>query len=76
MQGSLKRPTLHDVAGKAGVAVSTVSSILNERPDSWSSQETRDRVFAAARALRYKPNRMARALRLNRFQAATLVVPH
>lgn len=75
MQGSLKRPTLHDVASKAGVAVSTVSSILNERPDSWSSQETRDRVFAAARALHYKPNRMARALRLNRFQAATLVVP-
>lgn len=75
MQASLKRPTLHDVASKAGVAVSTVSSILNERPDSWSSQETRDRVFAAARALHYKPNRMARALRLNRFQAATLVVP-
>ncbi len=75
MQASLKRPTLHDVAQKAGVAVSTVSSILNNRPDSWSSQETRDRVVAAARALHYKPNRMARALRLNRFQAATLVVP-
>lgn len=59
----------------AGVAVSTVSSILNNRPDSWSSQETRERVFAAAQALHYKPNRMARALRLNRFQAATLVVP-
>jgi LacI family transcriptional regulator len=75
MQAPLKRPTLHDVAQKAGVAVSTVSSILNNRPDSWSSQETRDRVFAAAVSLHYKPNRMARALRLNRFQAATLVVP-
>jgi DNA-binding LacI/PurR family transcriptional regulator len=75
MQTSLKRPTLHDVAKKAGVAVSTVSSILNNRPDSWSSQETRDRVCAAARSLHYKPNRMARALRLNRFQAVTLVVP-
>ena len=75
MQGSLQRPTLHDVAKNAGVAVSTVSSILNNRPDSWSSQETRDRVLAAARRLHYKPNRMARALRLSRFQAATLVVP-
>ena len=75
MQASLKRPTLHDVAKQAGVAVSTVSSILNNRPDSWSSQETRDRVVAAARSLHYKPNRMARALRLSRFQAATLVVP-
>jgi len=75
MQASLKRATLHDVAKQAGVAVSTVSSILNNRPDSWSSQETRDRVVAAARSLHYKPNRMARALRLNRFNAATLVVP-
>lgn len=75
MQASLKRPTLHDVAEMAGVAVSTASSILNERSDSWSSQQTRDRVFAAVRALHYKPNRMARALRLNHFQAATLVVP-
>jgi DNA-binding LacI/PurR family transcriptional regulator len=75
MNSPAKRPTLHDVAKSAGVAVSTVSSILNNRPDSWSSQETRDRVFAAARQLQYKPNRMARALRLSRFQAATLVVP-
>jgi DNA-binding LacI/PurR family transcriptional regulator len=75
MQPSLKRPTLHDVAKQAGVAVSTVSSILNDRPDSWSSQETRDRVLAAARTLHYKPNRMARALRLSCFNAATLVVP-
>lgn len=75
MEPSSKRTTLHNVAKKAGVAVSTVSSILNNRPDSWSSQKTRERVFAAARALHYTPNRMARALRTNRFQAATLVVP-
>ncbi len=75
MESNPKRATLHNVAKKAGVAVSTVSSILNNRPDSWSSQKTRDRVLAAAQALDYKPNRMARALRTNRFQAATLVVP-
>ena len=70
-----KRATLHNVAKKAGVAVSTVSSILNNRPDSWSSQKTRERVLAAAKALDYRPNRMARALRTSRFHAATLVVP-
>ena len=48
MQASLKRPTLHDVAKQAGVAVSTVSGILNNRPDSWSSQETRDRSAGGA----------------------------
>jgi len=75
MASVTKRATLQSVAKKAGVAISTVSSILNNRPDSWSSQKTRDRVLAAARALDYRPNRMARALRTNRFQAATLIVP-
>ncbi|MEY4299472.1 MAG: hypothetical protein RIR25_708 [Verrucomicrobiota bacterium] len=74
-QRPLKRPTLHDVAKKAGVAVSTVSGILNNRSDSWCSQQTRERVLAAAQTLDYRPNLMARALRLSRFQAATLVVP-
>ncbi|MCX6845611.1 MAG: LacI family DNA-binding transcriptional regulator [Verrucomicrobia bacterium] len=75
MQHPLKRPTLRDVAENAGVAVSTVSSILNGRTDSWASQETKERVFAAARALNYRPNRMAQALRSSHFRAATLVVP-
>ena len=74
-QRPLKRPTLHDVAKKAGVAVSTVSGILNNRSDSWCSRQTRERVLAAAQTLDYRPNLMARALRLSRFQAATLVVP-
>ena len=74
-QRPLKRSTLHDVAKKAGVAVSTVSGILNNRSDSWCSQQTRERVLAAAQTLDYRPNLMARALRLSRFQAATLVVP-
>ena len=75
MQHPLKRPTLRDVAENAGVAVSTVSSILNGRTDSWASQETKERVFAAARALNFRPNRMAQALRSSHFRAATLVVP-
>ena len=75
METNPKRATLTSVAKKVGLAVSTVSSILNKRPDSWSSRKTRERVFAAAQALQYKPNRMAQALRTNRFHAITLVVP-
>lgn len=61
------KPTLKDVAKIAGVAVNTVSSILNNRSDSWASQETRTRVLLAARQLGYQPNQAARGLRLKRY---------
>lgn len=70
-----RRATLRDVALEANVAVSTVSGILNQRADSWASQETRDRVLEAVKKLSYSPNRIARGLRLNRFMHVTLVLP-
>ncbi len=57
------RMTLAQVARQSGVAVSTVSHILNDRPSCYASQETRDRVINAARELGYRPNLAARALR-------------
>ena len=46
--------TLRDIAAQAGVSISTVSRCLrNDRTLSLSS-ETRDRVFAVARALNYR----------------------
>ena len=62
----LGRPRLKDVAALAGVSVSTVSDILNRSKNSWASQLTRDRVFAAAKTLGYRPNRTARSLRYGR----------
>lgn len=59
--------TLRDVAKEAGVAVNTVSSILNNRSDSWASEETKARVRAAADKLGYRPNQAARGLRLRRY---------
>ena len=38
-------------------------SILNEGPSLRVAAKTRDRVFAAARELRYQPKHAARALR-------------
>jgi len=56
--------TLKTVASHAGVAAGTVSSILNQAPQSKSiPQQTKDRVFAIALKLHYQPNPFARALR-------------
>lgn len=70
-----RRPTLKDVALEAGVAVSTVSGILNNRSDSWASKATRERVQAAASRLNFVPNRLARGLRLNRHNVAFALLP-
>jgi len=63
----ISKPTLRDVAKAAGVAITTVSSILNNRSDSWASEKTRIRVLAAAKELGYQPNQAARGLRLRRY---------
>lgn len=69
-----KRVRLKDVAERAGVAVNTASTILNRRPNSWASEATVERVFAAAEALGYRPNRAAVALQSGRFQTIGLLV--
>jgi DNA-binding LacI/PurR family transcriptional regulator len=59
--------TLKSVAECVGLAVGTISAILNETPQSLAiPEQTRTRVFAAARKLRYQPNPFARALRSRR----------
>lgn len=59
----LPRVRLRDVAERAGVSVTTVSFVLNERPGSGISVETRDRVLRVAREMGYRPNAAARSLR-------------
>jgi LacI family transcriptional regulator len=56
-----RRPTLKDVSGAARVSTFTVSRALGRQ--SGVSAETRERVFEAARALGYVPNRLARSLK-------------
>lgn len=57
------RVRLRDVAERAGVSQTTVSFVLNERPGSGISVETRDRVLRVAREMDYRPNLTARSLR-------------
>ncbi len=53
---------LKDVAEYLGLSTSAVSRVLNDKADS-IPQETKDRIFAAARELNYRPNYAARSLR-------------
>lgn len=54
------RPTIKDVAKKAGVAVSTASLVLNKK--GYVSDDLRRKVQLAAEELNYVPNRFARSL--------------
>lgn len=53
-------PTIKDVARRAGVAVSTVSLVINRKGK--VSAETRERVLRAVAELNYHPQRSARGL--------------
>jgi DNA-binding LacI/PurR family transcriptional regulator len=58
----VKAPTSNDVALAAGVSRATVSFVLNDKPNSRVSEDTRHRVLEAARLLGYTPNTAARSL--------------
>lgn len=59
-----ERPTLHDVAERAGVSRSLVSIVMREAPG--ASADTRSRVRLAADELGYRPDHRARMLRSQR----------
>ncbi|MFJ6697871.1 LacI family DNA-binding transcriptional regulator [Streptomyces sp. NPDC091272] len=67
------RPTLEEVAARAGVGRGTVSRVINGSPR--VSERTRAAVETAVAELGYVPNRAARALAANRTDAIALVVP-
>lgn len=62
--GRPHRVTLKALAQHVGLAPGTVSGILNNSPCSFSvPQHTKDRIWAAARELDYRPDFFARSLR-------------
>ena len=64
--------TIRDVARRAGVAVSTVSRVLNGRPD--VSEETRRRVLEIVEECGYVQNDNARSLKRTRAEFAAIIV--
>ena len=67
-----RRPTMHDVAARAGVALSSVSRALGNHPD--VSKRMRRRVLEAASELGYEPNFLAQSLRTGSTQTIGFVV--
>ena len=66
--------TLKDVAQKAGVTVTTVSRVLNNR--GYISDKTRQKVMDAMREMNYQPNEMARSLSKKNSNTIGVIVPH
>ena len=64
--------TIKDIARQCGVGISTVSRVLNNRPD--VSEEVRKRVLAVVEASGYIPNNSARDLVRSRSDAIGVVV--
>lgn len=65
--------TIHDVAAAAGVSTATVSRVLNGSPR--VSDDTREKVLAAAAQLDYWPNGAARSLTTSRTNALGVLLP-
>ena len=65
--------TLKDVAERAGVTVTTVSRMLNNR--GYVSEKTKNKIRQAMKELNYRPNEFARALSLQRSNFIGLIVP-
>lgn len=71
-QGPRRRPTIADVAERAGVSPALVSFAVNGRPG--VSADTRERILTAAKDLRWRPSASARALTQARTRAIGLVL--
>lgn len=65
--------TVRDVAERANVSISTVSRVLTG--NARVSPELRERVIAAVEELGYRPNALARGLRLRRTAVIGLLLP-
>lgn len=69
-----RQARLADVAKLAGVGTSITSRVLNDDPTVSIRPETRERILAAARELDYRPNMLARGLRLARTMTLGIIV--
>ncbi len=73
MRPKNKKITIYEVAQKAGVAISTVSRVLNNSPN--VSQKTKDKVNEAITELNFRPQVSARKLASREPQMLAIAVP-
>ncbi len=68
--------SLKQLAKHLKLSTTTLSLVLNDAPSAISiPKETKDRIFAAAKELNYRPNYLARSLRFQRTHTFGVLVP-
>ncbi len=68
--------TLRDIARKARVSVSTVSRVVNRKSEGARiSRKTEKLILKTAAELNYRPNQLARSLRVRKTHTIGLIVP-
>ncbi len=68
--------SLKQLAAHLNLSTTTLSLVLNDAPTAVSiPKETKDRIFSAARELNYRPNYLARSLRVQRTHTFGVIVP-
>jgi LacI family transcriptional regulator len=73
---SPKPLSLKELAERLSLSPATVSLVINRSPVADSiPQETKDRIFAAVRKYKYRPNFFARSLRAQRSFTVGVIVP-
>ena len=70
---NLNQTTIKDVAQAAGVSIATVSRVLNNKGG--VSSALSEKVYAAAKSLRYQLNDVARALKVRESRSIGLMIP-
>jgi LacI family transcriptional regulator len=71
----MKKVSISDIARKAGVSVSTVSFVMNDKAVKMRiSQEVIQRVERMAKEMGYRPNQLARGLRTGKTRTIGLIV--
>lgn len=66
--------TIKDVAKEAGLSVTTVSRVINDR--GYISEASREKVYQAMKKLNYHPNSVARSLSGKTMNLIGVIVPH
>lgn len=71
----MKKVSISDIARKAGVSVSTVSFVMNDKAVKMRiSREVIEKVERVAREMGYRPNQLARGLRTGKTRTIGLIV--
>ena len=72
-KGCLNMATMKDIAEKANVSITTVSRVINNKPD--VSEETKEKINNIIKELGYQPNNIARSLVLQKSHTIGLLIP-